>query len=227
MERFTQGIRDIAPIVIATIPFGLIFGALAAKEDMSLTDGVLLSALTYAGASQFVALEFWSDPLPFWTILFSVAAVNLRLLLYSAALGGRIAHWPALTRYAGLGLLTDPIFALAELQPGRLSAAYYFGIAVPLYLNWIATTAIGFIFGSLIAHPEMIGLDFVVAAYFIHLVMSFRTRPHAGAVIAASAMASLAAYLTVGSPWHFAGGALVGMAVAALLAGPKRAAHER
>ena len=219
MERFTQGVRDIAPIVIATIPFGLIFGALSAKEGMSLSDSVLLSALTYAGASQFAALEFWAHPLPFWTILFSVAAVNLRLLLYSAAFGGRIAHWPPLARYAGLGLLTDPTFALAELKSGRLSAAYYFGLALPLYVNWVVTTAIGFISGSLIARPEAIGLDFVVTAYFIHLVMGFRTRPNAGVVIATSALASLLAYLTAGPPWHFAAGALVGMAAAALLVG--------
>jgi 4-azaleucine resistance transporter AzlC len=223
MVRFTQGARDIAPILVATIPFGLIFGALAAKESISLTDSVLLSGLTFAGASQFAALEFWAHPLPFWTILFSVTAVNLRLLLYSAALGGRIAHWPGLARYLGLGLLTDPTFALAELQPGRLSAAYYFGLSLPIYVNWIATTAIGFVFGSLIDRPEAIGLDLVVAAYFIHLVMSFRKRPNAGAVIAASAMASLIAYLTAGPPWHFAAGALVGMAVAALRAEANRA----
>jgi predicted branched-subunit amino acid permease len=187
---------------------------------------VLLSALTFAGASQFAALEFWGYPLPFWTILFSVAAVNLRLLLYSAAIGGRMAHWPPLARYAGLGILTDPNFALAELQPGRLSAAYYFGLSLPIYVNWIVTTAVGFVFGSLIARPETIGLDFVVAAYFIHLVMGFRARPNAGAVIAASALASLLAYLTAGPPWHIAGGALVGMAAAALLAKRKEATDE-
>lgn len=221
---FIQGARDIAPIVLATIPFGLVFGALAAKDGLSLDDSVLLSALTFAGASQFTALEFWAHPLPFVTILLSVMAVNLRLLLYSAALGRRIQHWPLAARYAGLALLSDPIFALAEMKDGaRLSAAYYFGLAIPLYLNWIATTAIGFVFGNLIENPEAIGLDFVVIAYFIHLLAGFRARPNAVAVIAASAAGSVLAFLAVGSPWHFAGGALAGIALAVALASRGRA----
>ncbi len=219
---FARGVRDIAPIVAATIPFGLVFGAIASHDGLSFGDSVLLSALTFAGASQFAALEFWAHPLPFLTILLSVMAVNLRLMLYSAAIARRLAHWPAAMRYLGLGLLTDPIYALAELKGGeRLSPAYYFGLAVPLYLNWVVTTAVGFVFGNLIREPEAVGLDFVVIAYFIHLLGGFRQRPNALAVILASTAGSVLAYVTVGSPWHFAGGALAGMGAAVLLVKPK------
>ena len=102
-REFMRGARDIAPIVVATIPFGLIFGAIAAQQGLSAADSVLLSAFTFAGASQFAALEFWAHPLPFLTIFLSVMAVNLRLLLYSAALGRKIDHWPPLVRYSLLG----------------------------------------------------------------------------------------------------------------------------
>jgi predicted branched-subunit amino acid permease len=221
---FSRGAFDIAPIVVATVPFGLVFGAIAAHGGLAFDDSVLLSALTFAGASQFAALEFWAHPLPFLTILLSVIAVNLRLVLYSAALARRIGHWSVPARWVGLGLLSDPIYALAELNGGaRLSAAYYFGLAVPLYLNWIVTTAAGYLFGNLIRDPAAVGLDFVVIAYFIHLLAGFRTRPNALAVIAASAAGSVLAYVTVGSPWHFAGGAAAGVTVAAALARPGRA----
>ena len=216
-----RGARDIAPIVVATIPFGLIFGAIASHQGLSAADSVFLSAFTFAGASQFAALEFWMHPLPFLTIFLSVMAVNLRLLLYSAALGRKIDHWPPLVRYSLLGLLSDPIYALAELKGGaRLSAAYYAGLSVPLYLNWIVTTAAGFFFGNLIRRPEAVGLDFVVIAYFIHILGGFRQRPNALWVILASAAGSVAAYLTAGSPWHFAGGAFAGMAAAVALTRP-------
>jgi predicted branched-subunit amino acid permease len=223
--EFVRGCRDIFPIVLATVPFGLIFGAIAAHEGMTAGDGILLSALTFAGASQFAALELWSHPLPFVAIFLSVMAVNLRLLLYSAALSRKIEHWPRALRYSLLGLISDPIYALAELRGGaRLSAAYYLGLSLPLYLNWVATTAAGYGFGNLIRRPEAIGLDFVVIAYFIHLLGGFRQRPNALAVIVASAAGSVLAYLFMGSPWHFAGGALAGMAAATLRVQPKRAA---
>jgi len=224
--EFLRGLRDIFPIMVATVPFGMIFGALAAKEGLSLTENLLMSALVYAGASQFVALQFWTHPLPFWTILAAVLAVNLRHVLYSAAMGRKIGHWPTAARYGGFALLVDPTFALAELRGGaRLSAAYYFGIAVPLYLNWVVCTALGAVFGNLIADPQAIGLDFVVTAYFIFLVVGFRKRPNALPVILASAAGSVLAYVTLGPPWHFAGGALAGMAIAAVLAKAREAAR--
>jgi 4-azaleucine resistance transporter AzlC len=219
---FLRGFRDILPIIVATIPFGMVFGALATKKELSLFESGLMSAAVYGGASQFVALEFWAHPLPFWTILLSALAVNLRHILYSAALGRRMAHWSTLERYSGFVFLTDPIFALAESRGGeRLSVAYYFGLAIPLYVNWVLTTVAGAIAGTLIGRPQAIGLDFVVTAYFMFLVVGYRTRPNALPIIGASAAAALAAYLLFGSPWHFAGGAVCGMGTAALLAKPR------
>lgn len=219
---FLRGCRDILPILISTVPFGIIYGALAAQTGLTTTEAVLTSGLTFAGASQFVALQFWAHPLPFWTILLSVLAVNLRHVLYSAALGRKTGHWTAWQFCGGFGLLTDPTFALAELKAGpRLDFGYYLGLSLPLYVNWIVMTALGAVFGGFIGNPETIGLDFVVTAYFIHLVVSFRKRHSAAAVILASAAGALLVYLTAGPPWHIAGGAAAGMALAAALSKPK------
>ena len=152
-------------------------------------------------------------------------AVNLRHVLYSAAIGRRVQHWPPATRYAAFAFLTDPTFALAETRGGAvLSPAYYFGISLPLYLNWIVTTALGAIFGALIQNYEAYGIDFVVTAYFIFLIVGFRKRPNAMAVILASGAGSLIGHFAFGPPWHFAGGAVAGMATAAALAGRRKAA---
>ena len=152
-----------------------------------------------------------------------MAAVSVHRT-YSASMARKIGHWTPGQRYAGFALLVDPTFALAELRGGeRLSAGYYFGIAVPLYINWVAMTAVGALFGSLIRNPEAIGLDFVVPAYFIFLIVGFRKRPNAVPVILASAAGSVAAFLSAGPPWHYAGGALAGIAVAAAIGKPRRA----
>jgi 4-azaleucine resistance transporter AzlC len=220
-HSFAEGARDIWPVMVATIPFGMVYGALAAKQELSLTENLLMSALLFAGTSQFVALELWADPLPVWAIFFSVLAVNLRHVLYSAALGRRIQHWSPLARYAGLGLLTDPAVALTEVRSGSdLSAAYYFGLCLPLYVNWLVFTAVGAVFGVLIENPEGVGLDFVVTAYFLFLIVGFRKRLNAVAVAVASAAVSVLAYLMLGPPWHMAMGAVAGMAAAAALTRP-------
>jgi predicted branched-subunit amino acid permease len=90
----------------------------------------------------------------------------------------------------------------------------------------VVTAALGAVFGNLIGNPAAYGLDFVVTAYFIHLVASFRERNNAVIVILASVAASLAVYLTAGAPWHIGGGAVAGMAVAAVLARSAAAATQ-
>lgn len=222
LSEAKRGVRDIAPILVATIPFGLVFGTIAAHDGLSFDQASFMSAALFAGAAQFTALELWVHPLPFVAMLLSVMAVNMRLMLYSAALGRKIGGWSPLARYLGLGIISDPIFALAELNGGeRPSFAYYLALALPLYLNWIVTTAAGFLFGNLIGEPKALGLDMVVIAYFIHVLFGFRKRPNALAVIVASAAASVAAYLTAGPPWHFAAGAAAGMATAVAMAKPR------
>ncbi len=219
VAEFLRGFRDIVPVMVATIPFGLLFGAVAVKEGMTAAEATAMSAITYGGAAQFAVLEFWANPLPFWTVLMSGLAVNLRNVLYSASLGRKMTHWRPATRYAAFAFLTDPSFAISELKEGKhLSAPYYFGLGIPLYVSWIVTTVIGAILGNLIAHPEAVGIDFLVTAYFLYIVVGFRKRANALPVIGASAGAAIAAYLTVGAPWHFFAGAIAGMAVAVSLA---------
>ncbi len=220
-QDVTQGLLDIWPIVVATIPFGMVFGTVASAQGLSFTDSVLMSALMFAGLAQFTALELWVHPLPFVAIVLSVLAVNLRLVLYGAAMGRRIGHWSAPARYTGISVITDPTIALVELRGGqRLSGVYYAAVALPIYVNWVVMTGIGYFVGSLIDDPQAIGLDFVVFAYFVHVLLAFRGRPGAIWVILASAAASVVTYATVGSPWHFASGAAAGIAIAAATAKP-------
>ena len=217
-----RGVRDIFPITLATTPIGVIFGAVAAQQGMSFVESTALSGVVYAGASQFVALQSWADPLPVWTLLFSVLVVNLRHVLYSAGFGRKTRHWPAVQRYVGFGLLVDPTYALAELDPGpRLSMPYFFGMAVPLYVYWIVATAIGYLAGNFVGDPQHFGLDFIATAFFIVLVAGFRKRPNSLPVILVSALVAVATYLTLGTPWHFATGAIAGIAVAAVLPRPQ------
>jgi 4-azaleucine resistance transporter AzlC len=213
-------VRDIAPVMLAALPFGMVFAALAAKKGLPFDQIMLMSGLIYAGASQFAAMELWGTPPPFWLIVFSVLAVNFRHILYSAALGRKMHHWTAAGRYGGFALMVDPIFALAELRGGaRLSGLYYAAIAIPLYVGWMIATALGALFGRLIEDPKVFGLDFVFAAFFIILVTQFRQRPNALPIILASAAFAIAAFLTIGPPWHIPSGAFAGIIAAVGLAG--------
>ena len=55
-----------------------------------------MSATVYGGASQMVGIELFGQKIAPWLIVLSIFAVNFRHVLYSAALGRRLAHWPLL-----------------------------------------------------------------------------------------------------------------------------------
>ena len=59
-----DGLRDIAPVMIAAAPIGGLFGAVAASKGLSLAEVALMSALVFAGGAQFAAIELWSYPVP-------------------------------------------------------------------------------------------------------------------------------------------------------------------
>jgi predicted branched-subunit amino acid permease len=213
------------PVVISAAPFGLLFGAIAVGKGFSIFEAVLMSAAVYGGASQMVGIELFGDRIAPWLIVLSIFAVNFRHLLYSAAIGKHLAHWPKAQQAIGYFVLTDPTYAESEraIERGRrLSFAWYMGMSVPIYIAWLAATWIGAQFGRLITNPQAFGFDFLLPLYFLGLLMSFRSRALWVPVVLTSGAASILAYKFVGSPWHVSLGAIAGVVLAAII-GPAKA----
>ena len=218
--EFVEGARTSLPVVLAMLPFGALFGALAVNNGLTTWEIVLFSMTVFAGASQMVGIELFGQHVAPWLIVMSIFAVNFRHVLYSAAIGRRIRQWTFLQKAVGLFFLTDPQFAEAERrgEAGKpISIWWYFGMVVPIYVMFVILCWLGALFGKLISNPEAFGLDFMLPIYFLALVMAFRKRPLWLPVVAVSAVASVIAYETVGSPWHVSLGAVAGI-VAAVVA---------
>ncbi|MCO4315990.1 AzlC family ABC transporter permease [Phyllobacterium sp. 21LDTY02-6] len=221
--QFWEGFARGVPIMIASAPFGLLFGALAIDNGFTLSETVLMSAAVYGGASQMVGIELFGQNIPAWLIIFSIFAVNFRHVLYSAAVGRRIGHFRPLQSLLSFFVLTDPQFAETErrAEAGRqITFAWYIGVAAPIYVMWVVEAWIGALFGNLISDPHALGIDMLLPIYFLGLVMGFRKRNHWAPVVAASAIVSIAAYTFIGSPWHVGIGALAGILTAVILAKP-------
>ena len=219
-SEFWRGVRASVPVIVAVFPFGLLFGALAVDNRLSVLETTLMSLTVFGGASQMVGIELFGQKIAPALIVFSIFAVNFRHVLYSAAMGRHIRRWSLWQKAVGFFLLTDPQYAEAERdieQTGRLGFGWYMGLGLPIYLAWVIESALGATFGRLVSNPEALGVDFLLPIYFLGLVMGFRKRPNWLPVVAVSAVASVLAYRFVGSPWHVSLGAIAGIALAALL----------
>ncbi|RFC62465.1 branched-chain amino acid ABC transporter permease [Fulvimarina endophytica] len=225
-----SAVRDVVPIILAIIPFGMVYGTVAASAQLSLVETIGFSASVYAGASQLAALQLVGIGAPVWSVLVTVFALNFRHVLYSASIGRHLDGFPRPIKALAFFLLVDPTFAAAEARAakGALTVPYYLVYALLLYVCWLAASALGFVFGSLIEDTSVYGIDFVLPAYFLAMVMTFRSRAAFWPVASASAGASIILYTLVGPPWHVTLGALAGITVAACLpqrTGKSAAAH--
>lgn len=229
-SQFMRGAKDGFPVVIAATPFGLLFGTLAIDNGFTISEAVLMSALVFAGASQMVGIELFGQNIAPCLILLSIFAVNFRHVLYSATLGRYFKHMSKSQQAIAFFFMTDPQFAASEQRGERgekLTFAWYMGMAIPLYVFWVAEAWLGAVFGSLITDTEALGITFLLSIYFLALLMSFRGRSLFVPVVAASAMSSSIAFLTLGSPWHVSVGGVFGILVAACWPTRKREASEQ
>lgn len=213
-----DGLRDIAPALVACIPIGLLYGALSTGKGLSLAETTLMSMFVFAGGAQFAALEIWRTPAPVAVLAFSTLLINLRLLLMSASLEPKTGAWSGWQRFLGFYVLADENWAMAERRAAvrPLMPAYYFGAIVPFYCGWVVCSAAGAVAGSFLGDPKAIGADFAFTALFIGLVAGFWKGRSTAVTVVASAAASAGAYWLFGPPWHVASGAAAGIAAATL-----------
>ncbi|APG83957.1 branched-chain amino acid permease [Sinorhizobium americanum CCGM7] len=217
-QDFLGGMKAMAPLTVAVMPIGLVFGAVAASKGLSSLEATLMSALVFAGGSQFVAMDIWTHPASWGALAFSALLVNIRHVLMSASLGTKMPAFSAPAKYAAMLLLADEIWAMAEVRAGqaRLTPAWYAGLAVPFYCVWVLSSVAGAAAGALLGDPRAIGLDFAFPAVFTVLVMGFWKGRDTGAVLFSSAAAAVFAHQFLPGVWYIAAGAAAGVAATLL-----------
>ncbi len=222
-SEFFSGMRRSLPVLISAAPFGALFGAVAVDNGFTVGEAVFMSAIVFAGASQMVGLELFGQNVAPWLIVLSILAVNFRHILYSAAIGKHLNFGAEWKRHLAFFMMTDPQFAEAESKvqrDGSVSFAWYLGCGLPVYFSWPVLAWVGASFGKLIPDPAMFGLDVVLSIYFFGVLLTTRKRALWVPVVAVSALTSIAAWHTIGSPWHVSVGAIAGVVVAAVLVKP-------
>ncbi len=192
------GARDTLPLLLGAAPFGLIFGALSGPSGLPAAAALAMSALVFAGSSQFIALTLLGGGAGIAVIVFTTFIVNLRHALYAATLLPHVSELPLRWRAPLAFWLTDETFAVVQhryAQSGNTPLAhwYYLGSCLAMYANWLAWTAAGLWLGHTQPWLTHAGLEFAMVATFTGIVAPLlRQRPALGAALAAAIVAVLA-----------------------------------
>ena len=197
LQQFLYGCRDSIPMIVGILPFGLIYGALASLAGLSLGQALGMSLLVYAGSAQFIAISLLTLGSGMVVILLTTLVVNLRHVLYSAALQPYVGKLSQRWRVPLAFGLTDETFAVVQrryLARGMTDHGqwYHAGVALALYLSWVSSSLVGALFGQNVPNLAGWGLDFAMLATFIGIVVpALRNQPQIAAALVAGAVALL------------------------------------
>lgn len=199
---FWRGVLDEAPLLIGVAPFGLVYGVLALASGLSLWQAFALSFILFGGASQIVFAQLWAALAPVFVLAGSVFVLNLRHVLYSAAMAPYFRALPLRWRIVLAYFLTDEAFAISiskfQSQPDMPHKRYYFlGTGLTLWSGWQLSTLGGIWLGDLI--PPALNLGFAIPLTFIALVVPV-LRGHAE--LASAVVAGGVALLGQSLPWN-------------------------
>jgi len=168
------GTRDVLPIIVGAVPFGVLFGALAAQSGIGLVATLLMSLVVYSGTMQLVGLNMVVAATPWPLVSLATVIVSSRHVFYSAALTPHVRELPLRWRAALSYGMTDQIYALAERRyaatdGGREKHWYVLGASATLFVAWFAGTWAGFGFGDVLRSVNGLGLDFAIYATLVAL----------------------------------------------------------
>lgn len=170
-----QGVREAIPLLGGYIPVAISFGLISIQAGFSTWEAIMISALIYAGASQFLFVGMVASGAPLWLVIVMTLLINARHVVY----GPNLAPWLTPSRWWPLLVhgLTDQIFALAHTRLPQLPAperlGWFTGAMLLAWLSWIGGTALGAIAGEeMTARWPLLGevMPFALPALFLVLV---------------------------------------------------------
>lgn len=217
-SAYWAGFRDGLPFILVAAPFAMVFGVVATDAGLTLAQAMGFSVLVIAGASQFAAIQLMIENAGIALVLLAALAVNLRMVMYSAALVPHLGAAPLWQRVFVAYFNFDQTYIVSvaryEKSPEMTvteRVRYFFGVATPIAPCWVTMTLVGILAGSAI--PEAWALDFIMPIVFLAMVAPMmKSLAH----VAAAAVSIIVALSLVGLP---SGTGLLIAAGAAMLTG--------
>ncbi len=207
-------------MALAAIAFGIVYGLAARGAGFSVVETLAMSLLVFAGASQFAAVGFVAQGMPWVAIVGLTFLLNARHILYAAALAPWVQETPRIERAAMAHGLTDESFAVGLAHFRRLGRAdvpgYWIG-ALFILIPWPIASVVGYVGGQLVPNPTVLGLDIVFPAAMGALAVAVITGRRELVAAIAGAIVGVAVSLAVSISVGIVAGGLIGPAIGLLV----------
>lgn len=157
------------PIFIGYFPAAVAFGILAKGCGTSLMEAFLFSAVVFAGASQFIALNLLMTGMGPGGIILTTLLVNFRHFLMSAYLSTRLRNLAHKTYFFLAFGVTDEVFSVLSFHKTTLTPRFVFFLELSAWSGWVSGTVCGFVLGGFL--PDILTQSMGVALYALLLAI--------------------------------------------------------
>ena len=143
-RAFFVGMKHGLPIAFGYFPIAVAFGLLAKANGLTAVTSILMSALVFAGASQFIAVNLLATGIGCGEIIITTFLVNMRHFLMSATLAPRLDPQPVKVKSLIAFGITDETFSLVAMEPEHnRNPGFVAGVNTAAYLGWVLGTVAG------------------------------------------------------------------------------------
>ena len=192
---FREGARDFVPMLPAIVAWGLVTGVALVQSGLSLAHALGLSATAFAASAQLATVPMIVAGAPLSIVVLTALMINLRFVIYSAALKNSLQHVP-MRRRVLLGYLIGDMGVVLYLKrvqrdPGWAPRdAYFLGMSSVNWVVWHVASLTGIFAAAWI--PREWGLEFAGTLALLALLVPMCARLPAAAGIAVAAGVGIA-----------------------------------
>lgn len=196
-RSFATGVRQTASAQAALAIWAFVTGFAMVSYGLSEGMAVLMTLLVYAGSAQLTALPLMMAGAPLWLIFAAGFVVNIRFIIFGAALQPYFRKYPWYKRLALGYWSSDLVFVFFMTRYGdarrkgtRGQLWYYLGVIVPGWISWQFFSLLGVYTGAFV--PASWSLEFAATLALMGVAIPLvKAMPMAVSVIVAGGVAWL------------------------------------
>lgn len=190
-----EGFKAFLPFSVGLIPWALVVGMAMTSAGFTPWQAMGMNLIVFAGTAQLGTLPLIVAAAPLWLIVATALALNLRFIIFSAAIAPGFRGISLPKRWLSGHLLTDGVFAtcldqMLRVDDPRWRLGYYLAPSLWTWVLWQAFALIGIYAAHLI--PKHWSLEFMATiALLVLLAPMAKVRPMLIAALVGGASATL------------------------------------
>ena len=188
-----EGFHSFLPLSVGLIPWAMVTGMAMISAGFTPLQAMGMNVIVFAGTAQLGTLPLIVAGAPVWLMLVTALALNLRFVIFSAAIAHGFRGVDTPTRWFAGHLLTDGVFAnclekMLNVDDPRWRLGYYLAPSLWSWFLWQVFALIGvFAAGSI---PKHWSLEFMATiALLVLLIPLAKQRPMLVAALSSGATA--------------------------------------